>query len=118
METNNIKTKQKLHDLVSALFTTVTPDKQKKKLYAVSFTVYDYSHLILIVSDLINLCLLAIKDESECDSSSKANSKVNIAQILNIAIELLPIDEVEFLDKSREILLKEISNDILENQNS
>jgi hypothetical protein len=118
METNNIKTKQKLHELVGALYTTLTPDKQKKDLYAVSFTVHDYSHLILIVSDLINLCVLAIKDESERDSSSKAKSKVNIAQILNIAIELLPIDEAEFLEKSREIFSKKNSNDVLENQNS
>ncbi|WP_268846558.1 hypothetical protein [Flavobacterium aestivum] len=118
METNNIKTKHELHELVSALFTTLTPDKQKKDLYAVSFTVYDYSHLMLIISDLIRLCVRSIEDESERGSDSEESSKVNIAQILNIAIELLPIDEAEFLDKSREILLKEISNDVLENQNS
>ncbi|WP_268847897.1 hypothetical protein [Flavobacterium aestivum] len=115
MVTNNIKTKQKLHELVSALYTTFPPDKQKKNLYAVSFTVYDYSHLILIVSDLISLCLSAINDESECGSSSKAKSKVNIAQILNIAIELLPVDEDAFLEKSQEIFSKMSSNVVSEN---
>jgi hypothetical protein len=112
METNNIKIKQELHELVSALFTTITPSKQKKDLYTVSFTVYDYSHLILIISDLISLCVRALEDESERSSSSRGNSKVNIAQILNIAIELLPIDEAAFLDKSRELFLKESSSDI------
>jgi hypothetical protein len=112
MQTNNVKTKQELHELVSALFTTITPSQQKKDLYTVSFTVYDYSHLILIVSDLINLCVRAIEDESERGFGSKGNSKVNIAQILNIANELLPIDEAAFLDKSRELFLKENSNDI------
>jgi hypothetical protein len=108
METNNSKTKQELHELVSALFTTITPSKQKKDLYTVSFTVYDYSHLILIVSDLISLCVRALEDESERGSGSN----VNIAQILNIAIELLPIDEAAFLDKSWELFLKGNSNDV------
>jgi len=112
METNNSKTKQELHELVSALFTTITPSKQKKDLYTVSFTVYDYSHLILIVSDLISLCVRAIEDESERGSDAKGNSKVNIAQILNIANELLPIDEAAFLDKSRELFLKGYSDNI------
>jgi hypothetical protein len=112
METNNSKTKQELQELVSALFTTITPSKQKKDLYTVSFTVYDYSHLILIISDLISLCLRAIEDESERGSDSKENSKVNIAQILNIANELLPFDEAAFLDKSRKLFLKENSNDV------
>jgi hypothetical protein len=112
MQTNNSKTKQELHELVSALFTTITPSQQKKELYTVSFTVYDYSHLILIISDLINLCVRAIEDESERGFGSKGNSKVNIAQILNIANELLPIDEAAFLDKSRELFLKGYGDDI------
>jgi hypothetical protein len=112
METNKIKTTPELQELASTLFTTITPDKRKKDLYTVSFTVCDYCHLMLVISDLMKLCVCVIEDESERGSDSKGNSKVNIAQILNIAIELLPIDEAAFLDKSRELFLKEDSNDV------
>jgi hypothetical protein len=115
METNKIKTTPELQELASALFTTLTPDKLKKDLYTVSFTVYDYSHLMLIISDLMKLCVSVIEYESELDSCSNENSKINIAQILKIAIELLPIDEAAFLDKSRKLFLKENSNDVPEN---
>jgi hypothetical protein len=115
MEINKIKAIPELQELANALFTTLTPDKLKKDLYTVSFTVYDYSHLMLIISDLMKLCVCVIEDESERNSCSNENSKINIAQILNILIELLPIDEAAFLDKSRKLFLKEKSNDIPEN---
>lgn len=116
METTEIKHTEELQKLTNAFLTKLEPDKRKKDLYKVSFAVYDYSHLMFIISDLMKLCVNSIEDGF--DSDTAILSKINVAQILEIAIQLLPIDEAEFLDRSRELLLKESSNDATENQNS
>ncbi|WP_268845970.1 hypothetical protein [Flavobacterium aestivum] len=108
MENNSIKTTQGLEDLATALFTTLAPNKLEKDLYTASFTVCDYSHLMFIITDLMKLCVSAIEDESGFGSYLK----INIGQILKIAIELLPSDEAAFLDRSRELFAKESGNDV------
>ncbi|WP_268846868.1 hypothetical protein [Flavobacterium aestivum] len=113
MESNTIKITQDLEELATQLFTTLAPNKLEKGLYTASFSVCDYSHLMFIITDLMKLCVSAIEDESEFGSYSK----INIAQILKIVIELLPTDEAAFLDKSREIFSKMNRNDVSGNQN-
>lgn len=49
------------------------------------------------------------------DSSSGVFLKINIAQLLEIAIDLLPINETEILDQSKKLFLKKSENDIPEN---
>ncbi|MFV8343582.1 hypothetical protein [Flavobacterium sp. XS2P39] len=115
METNGIKKIQELQEMVNTHFTKLKPNEKEKNTCTVSFTVYDYSHLMFIISDLMKLCIYATEDEFGLDSCSVVSSKINIAQILEIAIELLPIDEAEFLDQSRKLFFKKNGNDIPEN---
>ncbi|MDI5886466.1 hypothetical protein [Flavobacterium yafengii] len=115
METTEVKNTKELQELANELFTTLKPAKHEKD-FTVSFTVYDYKHLMFIISDLMKLCVSAIEDGF--DSDTVVFSKIHITHILEIAIELLPIDEAEFLDKSRELFLKENKNDIPEKQKS
>lgn len=96
--TKNIKT--------DVIYCFGKPDRREKDVSRASFIVYDYRHLMLIISDLMKLCVYATEDEFCLNSSSVVSSKINIAQILEIAIELLPIYEAKFLDKSRELFLK------------
>lgn len=105
METTE-KRIQELQEMARTHFTLLKPDKEKKDSHTVSFPVYDYYNLIHIVSDLMKLCAIAIENESEFDSSFEENSKIDIAQILKIAIMLLPIDEIEFLDEVKKLLKK------------
>ena len=115
MEATKIKKIQKLQEMVKTHFTTLKPDKQEKDRFRVSFTVSDYTHLMFIISDLMKLCISSIEEEISYDSSSIVHSRVNITQILEIAIELLPINEAEFLDHSRELFSKKGENDAAEN---
>ena len=64
----------------------------------------------------MKFCVSAIEDGF--DSDTVVFLKIHITHILEIAIELLPIDEAEFLDKSRELFLKENKNYTAENKNS
>ena len=50
METTEIKNIQELQELAIVFFTTLKPAKHGKDL-TVSFTVYDYKHLMFIISE-------------------------------------------------------------------
>ncbi|PWJ89346.1 hypothetical protein BC749_1234 [Flavobacterium araucananum] len=100
---------QELQELGNMSFTLLKQDKQKKD-FTVSFPVYDYYHLMGIISSLMKLCAIAVENEATFDD----NSKIDIADILKIAIVLLPIDEAEFLDKARELFLDEKRKDTSE----
>jgi hypothetical protein len=118
METNEIKNLKNLQELARKQFKTLETDTYTKDLFTVKFNVIGYKDLLFVISDLIKLSICAIEQDSSYDSATIVNSKVNITNILEIAIQLLPIDEAEFLDESRELFLNENSNNIPENQNS
>lgn len=69
--TKNIKT--------DVIYCFGKPDRLEKDVCRVSFIVYDYRHLMFIISDLMKLCVYATEDEFGLDSSSVVSSKINIA---------------------------------------
>lgn len=71
----------------------------KKEVYTASFGVVGYKDLIFVVRDLIKLCIKAIEAEESHVPGLIVSPLVNIINILEIAIQLLPIDEAELLDQ-------------------
>jgi hypothetical protein len=113
METNEIKTLKELRELSGRSFKTLRPKKQKKGLYTIELSVEGYLDLLFTVANLIKVSILALDSDETC-SNQVQNPPTNITNILEIALQLLPYDEAEFLDQSRELLLMENENDIPE----
>ncbi|WP_431244259.1 hypothetical protein ACQ9BO_07810 [Flavobacterium sp. P21] len=105
MKTTDVKIEEELKELAIKTFTTLKPEKYDKDRFIVCFTVLDYKDLFFAISNMIKLCVHALDEDFESDTLGI--SKINIIQILEIAIELLPMEEAEFLDKSRSLLLNE-----------
>lgn len=59
-----------------------------------------------MVSDLIKLCIKAIEEEESHDLGLIVSPLVNISNILEIAIPLLPIEKAELLDQLRALMEK------------
>jgi hypothetical protein len=106
MELSAIKTLTDLKELTDEHFTSLSPDKYKKEVYNASFGVAGYKDLIFVVSDLIKLCIKAVEAEESHDPGLIVSPLVNISNILEIAIQLLPIDEAELLDQLRALMEK------------
>jgi hypothetical protein len=109
METTEKKT-QKLEKLACTYLRTLKPAKQKKGKYTASFTVKNYKHLMFIISDLLKLCVNTIELEFDYDCLPVVDEKTDVAQILEIVIELLPHEEAEFLDEAKKMFFKENDN--------
>lgn len=67
----------------------------------------NYALLYGTVTDLMKLCTIALTNEENEVSPLIPNPKVNLSNIMELAIQLLPNSEAEFLDNVREILSEE-----------
>ncbi|CAM2899812.1 hypothetical protein [Flavobacterium frigoris] len=114
METNDIKTLKELHKLSGRSFKTLRSNHHKKGLYSVDLVVEGYLDLLFTVANLIKVSILALDSDETC-SSQVPDPPTNIKNMLEIALQLLPYEEAEFLDKSKELLLKENQDSIPEN---
>jgi len=106
MERSAIKTLTDLKELTDEHFISLSRHAYKKEVYTASFGVAGYKDLIFVVSDLIKLCIKAIEAEESHDPGLIVSPLVNISNILEIAIQLLPIDEAELLDQLRALMEK------------
>ena len=114
METNVTKTLKELRKLSGRGFKTLRPSHHKKGLYTVDICVEGYLDLLFTVANLIKVSILALDSDETC-SKQVPVPPTNIKNMLEIALQLLPYEEAEFLDKSKELLLKENQDIIPEN---
>lgn len=112
METNETKTLKELRELSGRSFKTLRPNNHKKGLYTIDLDVEGYLDLLFTVANLIKVSILALDSDESC-SSQVPDPATNIKNMLEIALQLLPYEEAEFLDQSRELLLKENENNVL-----
>lgn len=59
----------------------------------IAFVVVGYKDIIFVVIDLIKLCIKAIEAEESHDPGLIVSPLVNISNILEIAIQILPFEK-------------------------
>lgn len=104
MEIDKLKTIEDLKQFAEQHFIALPPDKYKKDVFTASFSVTGYKDLLFVITDLIKLCNKAIDAEESHDPNLIVSPVVGISNILDIAIQLLPIDGAELLDQMRVIM--------------
>lgn len=104
MDTAKIKTIPELQELATSSFTTLRPNKHKKDSYKVELEVEGYLNLLFTVSNLLKVSIMAL-DAEDLFSGHMPNPQTHIRNMLEIALQLLPLEEAEFLDKLREQFL-------------
>ena len=72
--------------------------------YTVTLNFSGYSSLYATVNDIKKLCTVAMLTEPPYISPIVGNPNIDIANILELAIQLMPKSEPEFLDEIKEIL--------------
>lgn len=102
----NENTHQKIIELLDkapAMLNTVKPVQESYGEYTVTFKVAGYVDLMSIVADLIKLCTLALTSEEPHISPLVKNGNINIPNILELALQLIPYSEAELLDNIAKI---------------
>lgn len=94
-----------MRELAEKNFLTMAPIKGGRSGYYLKYArIYDYFDLICLLQSTINVCILALEDTQDCTLDIK-NKESDVKAVLNFAKNLIPLEEANFLDKMRELLL-------------
>jgi hypothetical protein len=106
MEIQHKESAKELLELMDKVeyFTKLKPENSIDDSFSVTLKVSCYNELNLMVSDLLKASILILKTENL--SNLTTNADINVMTLLEIALQLLPEEEMELLDDLHKIHLK------------
>ncbi|KAF2081844.1 hypothetical protein [Flavobacterium sharifuzzamanii] len=100
METQNKERTEELLELINkgSYFSKLKPVPKETNSYTIPLKVSSYNELNLMVSDLLKASIILLNPDANGLSSFTKDNNVNVMTLLEIALQLLPEDEMELLD--------------------
>ena len=95
-----------LKELEKEHFFALKPYIPEKGLYSIDLITEGYGETSFIISDLIKVCITALENEN-FSTRSVPQPHSNISGVLGYILDLIPHDEMAFLDKVRKLLLEQ-----------
>ena len=99
MKTNKTLDLSHLELSHEAYFSSLT--QQKDGFEVSKLKVKDYRDLLFTLESLLNVCILALDNENSANHPHIFEPDVNIQAVLELAAQLIPFPEAEFLDGVR-----------------
>ena len=87
-------------------FTKLKPENSNDNSLNVTLRVSCYNELNLMVSDLLKASIILLNDDARNLSKTTTASDINVMTLLEIALQLLPEDEMELLDDLHKLHLQ------------
>lgn len=87
-------------------FNKLKPKNYSDNSFNISINVSGYNELNLMVSDLLKASIILLNDDARNSSSVVSVSDINVNTLLEIALQLLPEEEMELLDDLHTIYLE------------
>ncbi|KIO51548.1 hypothetical protein [Flavobacterium hibernum] len=87
-------------------FTKLKPENSNDNSLSVTLRVSCYNELNLMVSDLLKASIILLNDDVRNLSNTTKVSDINVMTLLEIALQLLPEDEMEILDDLHKLHLQ------------
>ena len=80
------------------------PNKHGTGYYLNYCRVYDYVELFSILKSTLNVCILALEDQQDLTLDIK-NRESDVRTVLEFIKNLIPLEEGDYLDKMRKLML-------------
>ncbi|MBU2903998.1 hypothetical protein KO529_04310 [Arenibacter algicola] len=93
----------KIRELAQEHFHTLKRYPSKKELYTVNLITDGYLETSFMISSLLKVCITAL-DAERTPNSVVPEPEHNIREVLGYILNMIPYEEMEFLDKIRHIL--------------
>lgn len=106
METKQINTLEDLKAVAKESFVLLRPNRHCKGKFTVSLEMNSYIELHWLMMDLIKVSIMALDAEQESMTTVKSPCG-SIRGVLEILLQLVPLEEAELLDRMHELLLDE-----------
>ena len=93
----------KISELAKEHFHTLKRYPSKKELYTVNLITEGYLESTFMISSLLKVCITAL-DAERTPNRVVPEPEQNIREVLGYVLNMIPYEEMEFLDKIRHIL--------------
>jgi hypothetical protein len=102
---------ESLREIAAKHFVLLEPVNIAKKRDTVSLRLSGYSDVMYLIADITKVCILALGDDNSHSSAHIPEPASNISGVLSIILDLIPYEEIDFLDKIREAVLLPVEED-------
>lgn len=101
MEVQNNEKTEELLELINKgrYFTKLKPEHKTNNSFTIPLKASSYNELNMMVSDLLKASIILLNPEAKTLSSFTKDNDVNVMTLLEIALQLLPEEEMELLDE-------------------
>jgi hypothetical protein len=110
MKKNEVKNFEYLKKLTSQYLNTLKAPNDKTEFYVAEIELADYSELGCVITNMLKLCILALDSEAPKISDTIKSPSINVALILEVVLQLFPVDEFELLSEINELLIADSNN--------
>lgn len=107
METNEIKKLENLRELIASYFNTLKSVNDKSVVYKAQIKMLNYYELGCAITNMLKMCVLALHQEEDKISGKDKDEAINVALILEIVLEMFPLDEFELLGEINKMLIED-----------
>ena len=107
MKTNEIEKLENLRKLSAKYCNTLTPSTDKTGTHTAQIKMLNYYELGCTITEIIKLCIIALEQEAHQTSATIKYSPINVALILEMVLEMFPLDEFELITEINEVLVGE-----------
>lgn len=106
-----IQHKEKISEFLESMkrlnkFNKLKPENKSCNSLNVTLKVSGYNQLNLMVSDLLKASILLLHHDAPSLPSHTVNTDINVMTLLEIALQLLPEEEMELLDELHKLHLQ------------
>jgi len=89
----------------------LTPHPHLRNHQQICFPVQNHLHLMFLIEDLIKVSVMALNGIERGGDRPLKEPERSISEVLKHALDLLPLEEAEFIDKITEILNQQETED-------
>lgn len=105
MEINEIEKLENLKKIIGKYFNSSKSDN-KSEFYTAQIKI-NYYELGCVITNMLKMCILTIDNEGHIMSSTNKNA-VNVSLILEMILEMFPLNEFELLGEISEIVVGDL----------
>ncbi|WP_255373749.1 hypothetical protein [[Flexibacter] sp. ATCC 35103] len=103
MGIHEIKQNENLKKIIAPYFNTLKRD-DKSELYTAQIKMLDYYELGCVITNMLKMCVLTLdQDKQKILDTNK--SSINVALILEMVLEMFPLEEFELLSKINQLVI-------------
>lgn len=108
MELQNKERAEELLEFINngRYFTKLKPETKENNSFTIPLKVSSYNEINLMVSDMLKASIILLNPDARGLSSFTKDQNINIMTLLEIALQLLPEEEMELLDDLHNVYLE------------